>query len=335
MKILVTGAAGFIGSHVAEALLERGDEVVGLDNFNDYYDPARKRDNAALLARHERFRMAERDLRDREGVRALVLDERPDAVAHIAGMAGVRNSVENPDLYVQVNVNGSQNLMDAVRESGGARSFVFAGTSSSYADTDVIPFVETDACDRPLQPYAASKRATEILGHAYHYLYDLPFTSVRFFTVYGPRGRPDMMPFKLADSIARGRRVPLYEGESRRDWTYVSDIADGVVRALDRPLGYAILNLGRGEPVSLTEFIAEMERVAGRRANLYPAPRPSADMETTFADITLAREKLGYEPRVAVAEGVRRFWDWYLASELGGEMPLREAGEPAPEPAGA
>lgn len=315
MKVLVTGAAGFIGSHLAERLLARGDEVVGLDDFNDYYDPARKRRNAVVTEQHERGRMVRLDLRDRAGVLALLDEERPQAIAHLAGMAGVRTSVEKPDLYIEVNVNGTQNLLDAARVVGGVENVVFASTSSVYAETDIVPFQESDPCDRPLQPYAASKRAVEILAHAYHRLYGLSFTAVRFFTVYGPRGRPDMMPFLLADSIAKGRRIPLYEGDASRDWTFVSDTVDGVVRALDRPLGYEILNLGRGEPVRLAEFIEEMERVAGRPANLYPAPRPQADMLETYADIDRAQELLGYAPTVSVREGVRRFWEWYVENE--------------------
>ena len=312
MKILVTGAAGFIGSHLAEKLVQRGDnQVVGLDNFDDYYDPARKRANEARLNRHPNFRMVEADIRDRQGMFALFARERFDAVAHLAALAGVRNAVAKPELYVEVDYNGTQHLMDAAR-ANKVGNFVFASTSSVYGDTKQFPFVETDPCDRPLQPYAAAKRAAEILGYSYHHLFGLNFTAIRFFTVYGPNGRPDMMAYKLADSIKEGREIPLYNnGEMYRDWTYVGDITDGVLAALERPLGYEIINLGRGEPVLLRHFVELMESLAGEKANLVPTPKLAADVVRTYADIGKARRLLGYEPRVSVEEGVRRFWEWH------------------------
>jgi len=311
MKILVTGAAGFIGSHLAEKLLERGDEVVGLDNFNDYYDPAKKRANERRLNAYPTFKMVEGDVRDRQGLFDLFAREQFAAVAHLAALAGVRNAVRYPEKYVEVDYNGTQHLMDAARaEEVG--NFVFASTSSVYGATQQIPFVETDPCDRPLQPYAAAKRAAEILGFSYHYLFGLNFTAIRFFTVYGPNGRPDMMAYKLADSITKGREVPLYNGgQMYRDWTYVGDITDGVVAALDRPLGYEIVNLGRGEPVLLNDFVRMMESLAGKKANLVDRPKPAADVERTYAEIGKAKALLDYDPQVSVDEGVRRFWEWY------------------------
>jgi UDP-glucuronate 4-epimerase len=209
--------------------------------------------------------------------------------------------------------------MDAARASE-VGNFVFASTSSVYGATEAIPFRETDPCDMPLQPYAAAKRAAEILGYSYHYLFDLNFTAIRFFTVYGPAGRPDMMAYKLADSISKGREIPLYNrGEMYRDWTYVDDITDGVVAALDKPLGYEIINLGRGEPVLLKEFVELIESLAGGSARLRHEPKPAADVVRTYADIGKARRLLGYDPQVSVAEGVGRFWEWYRQVELGGE----------------
>ena len=311
MKILVTGAAGFIGSHLAEKLLERGDEVVGLDNFNDYYDPAKKRANERRLNGYPAFTMVEGDVRDRQGMFDLFAREQFSAVAHLAALAGVRNAVKYPEQYVEVDYNGTQHLMDAARAED-VGNFVFASTSSVYGATERIPFVETDPCDRPLQPYAAAKRAAEILGYSYHYLFGLNFTAIRFFTVYGPNGRPDMMAYKLADSITKGREVPLYNGgQMYRDWTYVGDITDGIVAALDRPLGYEIINLGRGEPVLLNDFVEMMEALAGAKANLVDTPKPAADVERTYADIGKARALLAYDPQVSVDEGVRRFWEWY------------------------
>jgi UDP-glucuronate 4-epimerase len=311
MKVLVTGAAGFIGSRLAEKLLERGDQVVGLDNFNDYYDPARKRANERRLNGYGGFRMVEADIRDRQRMLALFTGERFDAVAHLAAMAGVRNAIEFPELYVEVDLNGSQHLMDGARFNG-VGNFVFASTSSVYGKTEQIPFVESDPCDRPLQPYAAAKRAAEILGYSYHHLFGLNFTAIRFFTVYGPNGRPDMMAYLIADSVTKGRQIPLYDGgQMYRDWTFVDDICNGVIAALDRPLGYEIINLGRGEPVLLKEFLSLFEGLAGRKANVVDKPRLAADVPYTYADIGKARRLLDYRPQVSVADGVRAFWEWY------------------------
>ncbi|NLF65424.1 MAG: NAD-dependent epimerase/dehydratase family protein [Chloroflexi bacterium] len=311
MKVLVTGAAGFIGSHLAEKLSQRGDEVVGLDNFNDYYDPRRKRANQRRLERYPNFCMVEADIRDRQGMFDLFAREQFDAVAHLAAMAGVRNAVAHPDLYVEVDYIGTQHLMDAAR-AAGVGNFVFASTSSVYGDTKQIPFVESDSCDRPLQPYAAAKRAAEILGYTYHHLFGLNFTAVRFFTVYGPNGRPDMMAYLVADSITKGVEIPLYEGgEMYRDWTFVDDITNGVVAAVDRPLGYEVINLGRGELVRLGDFVSIMESLAGRKARLRPAPKLAADVLRTYADIGKARALLDYNPQISVEEGVTRFWEWY------------------------
>ena len=312
MTILVTGAAGFIGSHLAERLLRRGDEVIGLDNFNDYYDPTRKRANERRLCAYPNFRMVEADVRDRERMFTLLAENKFSAVAHLAAMAGVRNAIEQPDLYVNVNLNGTQNVLDAARAAGGVGNFVLASTSSVYGNTEQVPFIETDSCDRPLQPYAAAKRAAEILGYSYHHLFGQNFTILRFFTVYGPNGRPDMMAYLLADSITKGKRIPLYDGgQMYRDWTYVDDTVSGIVAALDRPLGYEIINLGRGEPVLLADFVAIMEQLSGRQANVVPAPRLAADFVRNEADISKARRLLEYDPQVSVAEGVRRFWEWY------------------------
>ena len=311
MKVLVTGAAGFIGSHLAEKLAQRGDMVVGLDNFNDYYDPSRKRTNERRLQTYPNFKMIEADIRHREEMLAIFAAERFEAVAHLAALAGVRNAVLYPDLYVAVDYNGSQHLMDGARLNG-VGNFVFASTSSVYGDTRQIPFVETDSCDRPLQPYAAAKRATEILGYTYHYLYGLNFTAIRFFTVYGPYGRPDMMAYLVADSITKGQPIPLYNGGNMyRDWTFVEDITDGVVAAIDRPVGYEVINLGRGEPVLLKDFVEFIETLAGKKANLVDTPKIAADVVRTYADIGKARQLLGYQPKVSVQEGVQRFWQWY------------------------
>jgi len=313
LKVLVSGAAGFIGSNLAEKLAKRGDEIVGLDNFNDYYDPRKKRANEARLIAYPNFRMIEADIRDRQVMLDFFEEESFDAVAHLAAMAGVRNAVLYPELYVEVDLNGSQNLMDAARMTN-VQNFVFASTSSVYGNTKQIPFVETDPCDRPLQPYAAAKRAAEILGYTYHHLYGLNFTAIRFFTVYGPNGRPDMMAYLVAESVTKGIQIPLYDGgQMYRDWTYVDDITDGVVAALERPLGYDIINLGRGEPTLLKDFVEMIESLAGEKANVLHKPKLAADFVRNEADISKARRLLNYDPQVSVAEGVRKFWEWYIS----------------------
>jgi len=313
--ILVTGAAGFIGSHVAHLLLDRGDRVVGLDNLNDYYDPARKRANVeevrAGAPDPSAYTFVHGDLRDRPLLDRIFREHRFDAVVNLAAMAGVRISVEDPWLYLDVNLTGTLNLLDATVRHGNP-NFVLASTSSAYGATERVPFVESDSADRPLAPYPASKRAAELIGHSYHHLQHVDFTALRFFTVYGPRGRPDMMAYKVLDSIFLGRQLPLYNGgQMHRDWTFVTDIVSGVVAAADRRLGYEVINLGRGEPTLLRDFVTWIEELAGARANLVDEPMMDADVKYTYADITKAQRLLGYDPKVGVREGVERFWGWY------------------------
>ena len=330
--ILVTGAAGFIGSHTVEALATRGDRVVGLDNLNDYYDPARKRanlDEVRQMLRQrgsgETFTFIQGDIRNRQTVEKIFSSHEIDGIIHLAAMAGVRVSIENPHLYCDVNINGTLHLLDAAvgrigRQVGRSSlpTFVFASTSSVYGNTQEIPFKENDPCDRPLAPYAASKKAGELLGYSYHHLYGLPFTAVRFFTVYGPRGRPDMMAYKVLDNIFFGREVPLYNsGNMHRDWTFVSDIVQGVVSAVGRPFGYEVMNLGRGDPLSLAEFIQVIEKCVGQKANVVPTRMPEADIVSTCADVSKARELLNYRPQCSVGEGISRFWSWYQKHVLG------------------
>jgi len=311
MNILVTGAAGFIGSHVAEALLARGDTVAGLDNFNDYYDPARKRANAALLAAAPRFTLHEVDIRDAETMERICAEGRFDAIVHLAAMANPRYSVECAPLYVDVNVRGTVNLLEGARKAG-IPHFVFASTSSVYGRTDRLPFREDDPLGRPLTPYPATKIAGEVMGYAYHNMFGLSFTAVRFFSVYGPRGRPDMMPYHITDCIVHDREFALYEaGEMYRDWTYVADIVAGIVAVVDRRPGYEVINLGHGEPVRMRDFVELVEELVGRKARMTTPPAPASEPPITYADVSKARTLLGYEPTTPVTEGMRRFWEWY------------------------
>jgi UDP-glucuronate 4-epimerase len=322
MRVLLTGAAGFIGSHTAAHLLARGDHVVGLDNLNDYYPPERKRRNleevAASNASTGRFDFVEGDIRDRATLKELFERHDFEAVINLAAMAGVRVSVEDPWLYYDVNLIGTLNLLEAVREQKKRANFVLASTSSAYGRTTLLPFVETDNADRPLAPYPASKRSAEMLGFTYHHLHGLDFTALRFFTVYGPRGRPDMMAYKVLDSAFGGGEVPYFNaGQMHRDWTFVSDIVAGIVRAADRRLGYEVINLGRGEPVLLADFVAVLEKLAGRKPRLVPQPMSDADVGYTYADISKARSLLGYEPEVSAEQGIQTFFDWYMRSVRG------------------
>jgi UDP-glucuronate 4-epimerase len=319
--ILVTGAAGFIGSHVAETLAKRGDRVVGLDNFDAYYEPSLKRRNVdevkSALPRSASFDLVEGDIRDGVLVGQLFEREPFDTVVHLAALAGVRASIGHATKYLDVNLNGTVALLDAcvardTAAAGRAPQFVFASTSSVYGNTDKLPFVEDDSCDRPLAPYPASKRSAELLGFSYHNLHGVGFTGLRFFTVYGPRNRPDMMASMLLESVVHGREVTLYEGgQLKRDWTFVEDIVQGIVAAVDRPLGYELVNLGRGEPIWVSEFVQVVQELTGRKAVLQDGAMPAADVKQTFASIEKARRLLGYAPKTSVREGVARLWDWY------------------------
>ena len=311
----MTGAAGLVGSHLCEQLIGEGHRVVGVDNFNDYYDPAQKRSNVVGLIESDRFTLSEADIQDADAMLALCEAHRPNAIAHLAAMANVRYSIGRAPLYTSVNIVGSINLLEAARRCD-IRRFVFASTSSAYGNTQTIPFSESDNADRPLAPYPASKRALEILGYTYHNLHGIDFTALRFFSVYGPRARPDMMPYMVTDRIARGQTIQLFDaGELWRDWTYVADIAAGTRLALDppSPLGYAILNLGRGEPVRMADFVATLEALLGREAILETPPAPASEPKRTHADISAARAALGYDPKTSIDEGLSNLVAWYRA----------------------
>ncbi len=311
MSILITGGAGFIGSRLAEVLLARGATVVALDNFNDYYDPAIKRANAARLAAYDSFTLVEGDIRDAATVDALYAAHDVRRVAHLAAMAGVRESVKQPGLYIAVNYNGTFNLLEAARRHD-VEVFVQASTSSVYGKTQQLPFVETDTADRPLAAYPASKRAAELLGHTYTHLHGLNVTALRFFNVYGPAGRPDMMPMRVMHALLDGTVIPIFNGgDIHRDWTYIDDTVNGVIAALERPLGYEVINLGVGAPISLNEFIDTLEELSGRTLNRQDVPTPPSDPPITYCDNSKARRLLDFDPQTTVHEGLAKTWAWF------------------------
>jgi UDP-glucuronate 4-epimerase len=313
MEILVTGGAGFIGSHTVEALLARGERVIALDNFNTYYDPARKHRNVAPFMGNPNFRLVHADLRDRVTIEHLFTTEPIRRIIHLAAMAGPRPSVENPSLYEDVNVKGTLNLLEiAVKQ--GVQHFVLASSSSVYGADAQVPYREEARTDRPLSPYAATKKMAEVLLYTFHYLYGLPSTVLRFFTVYGPKGRPDMAVYLFTDWITRDEPVRLYgDGTQGRDYTYVSDTVAGVVAALDHPSGYQIYNLGNSHPQTNAHLIELIEAELGKKATIMKRDYPSSDPQLTWADVTRARKDLGYDPQVPLEEGVRRFVEWYKA----------------------
>ena len=319
MTVLLTGAAGFIGYHVAEALLARGERVIGIDNLNAYYDVRLKQARLDLLARHSGFGFRQMDVADREAVFALFREQRDmRRIVHLAAQAGVRYSMTDPYAYVQSNVMGHLVMMEAARQQEGLEHLVYASSSSVYGANTKLPFAETDPVDAPVSLYAATKRADELMSHAYTHLFGLPQTGLRFFTVYGPWGRPDMAYYSFALAIARGEPVTVYdEGRLRRDFTYVDDIVAGILGCLDRPppAGGAarVLNIGNHRAEEVRTLIALLEAELGRKALIRHAPRPAADVEATFADVDAIAALTGYAPATPLAVGIPRFVAWFRA----------------------
>ena len=329
MKILVTGAAGFIGFHTARHLLDRGDEVVGLDNLNDYYDVNLKYARLARLEERQGFRFVRLDLADRDGMPAVFRHERFDRVIHLAAQAGVRYSIEDPHAYVDSNLVGFVNVLEGCRHSGVGH-LVYASTSSVYGANTRMPFSEHDVADHQLALYGATKRANELMAHSYSHLFGLPTTGLRFFTVYGPWGRPDMALFKFTRNMLEGRPIEVFNyGRHKRDFTYVEDIVEGVVRACDRPAEgnpawdsdapdpatsaapFRIYNIGNNRPVELTRYIEVLERCLGLEARKELLPLQPGDVPDTYADASELVRNVGYQPDTPVEEGVQRFVDWY------------------------
>ena len=329
MKVLVTGAAGFIGMHVCERLLARGDDVVGVDNLNDYYDVALKEARLARLTPDPRFRFFRLDIADREGIAALFAAERPQRVINLAAQAGVRYSLENPHSYVDSNVVGFVNILEGCRHNG-VEHFVYASSSSIYGGNERMPYSEHDNVDHPVSLYAATKKANELMAHTYSHLFKLPTTGLRFFTVYGPWGRPDMAYFLFTKAILAGRPIDVFNhGKMRRDFTYIDDITEGVIRVLDRTpqadpgfdrqtpdpaaswAPYRVFNIGNNQPVDLMVFITALEQALGKTATKNFLPMQDGDVPATYADTTEIVREVGFSAGTPVDEGIRRFVEWY------------------------
>jgi UDP-glucuronate 4-epimerase len=329
MRILVTGTAGFIGAALAQRLLARGDAVYGIDNHNDYYDPALKEARLARFAEHPNYIHQRADLADATAVDHAFATFKPQRVVNLAAQAGVRYSIQNPRAYVQSNLVGFVNILEACRH-GDIEHLVYASSSSVYGANRKLPFAVEDAVDHPVSLYAASKKANELMAHAYSHLYDLPTTGLRFFTVYGPWGRPDMAPILFADRISRGEPIDVFnQGNHSRDFTYIDDIVEGVIRTLDRPAApdpaydanvpnpgtsnapYRVYNLGNDQPVQLLRFIELLEQNLGRSVEKHLLPMQPGDVPDTWADVSALRRDVGYAPGTSIETGVARFAEWY------------------------
>ncbi|HZW32266.1 MAG TPA: GDP-mannose 4,6-dehydratase [Isosphaeraceae bacterium] len=315
MRTIVTGGAGFIGSHLVDRLLADGAEVIVVDNFDPFYSRAIKEANLAGALRHPRCRLVELDIRDGPGVAALVDRVRPDVIVHLAARAGVRPSIADPALYAEVNVLGTVRWLEAACRLEPRPRFVYASSSSVYGDRPDAPFRETDPVDLPISPYAATKKACELLAFTFHHLHGLPVTGLRFFTAYGPRNRPDLAIAQFTGLIDRGEPVPVFgDGTTRRDYTFIADLVDGIIRAIERCTGHHLYNLGNSDPVELRRLVAAIGQALGKTPVLRHLPEQPGDVRQTYADITRAAAELGYAPKTAIAEGLAQYIAWYRAS---------------------
>ena len=310
-RILVTGSAGFIGFHLAKKLLEKGVDVVGVDNLNDYYDPKLKTDRNKILKSHENYIFLKDDLADKKFITQLFKKFKFDQVCHLAAQAGVRYSIENPAVYIQSNIVGFANLIEATKNAG-IRNFVYASSSSVYGNSAKAKFSVKDRTDEPISLYAATKKADELIAYTYNHLFGLNCTGLRFFTVYGPWGRPDMAPFKFTGRIIAGKEIEVYNfGKMKRDFTYIDDIVSGIIAALKRPKGFRVYNLGNNRPVTLSRFIKAIEAACGQKAKIKYLPLQPGDVLKTAADISESKKDLRFSPKIDIEEGMKKFVSWY------------------------
>jgi UDP-glucuronate 4-epimerase len=315
MTTIVTGGAGFIGSHLVDRLLADGAAVIVVDNFDPFYDRARKEANLAEALRNPRCHLVELDIRDAPGVDALVSQSRPEVIIHLAARAGVRPSIADPRLYTEVNVLGTLNWLEAASRLEPRPRFVYASSSSVYGDRTNPPFRESDAVDLPVSPYAATKKACELLAYTHHHLHRLPVTGLRFFTAYGPRNRPDLAIAKFTRLIDRSEPVPMFgDGSTRRDYTYVEDIVEGIVRSIERCTAHHLYNLGHSEPIALRDMIEAIAAALGKPAIIQALPEQPGDVRQTCADLTRATRELGYAPSTSFREGLDRYIAWYRSA---------------------
>ncbi len=310
MKILVTGGAGFIGSHLVDHLLQQNHNLALIDNFDDFYSPEEKRANINQSVQNNKVKLFEDDIRDYTFLEQAFSLFKPEVVIHLAAKAGVRPSIENPLLYEEVNIKGTLNILEMCRQFGVAR-LIFASSSSVYGNSTRIPFSESDPVDRPISPYAATKKAGELLCYTYHQLYQLPVVCLRFFTVYGPRQRPDLAIRKFMELIEAGQEIPVYgDGSMSRDFTYIDDIIAGVVASITKNVAYEIINLGNASPISVLELIAEIEKVLAKQAVIKHLPEQLGDVKQTFADTTKAERLLGFSPHTPISQGLSEMVRW-------------------------
>jgi UDP-glucuronate 4-epimerase len=309
--VLVTGGAGFIGSHVCETLLSKENKVICVDNFNDYYDPKTKEKNISGFKDNPNFILYRQDITDYEGLKEVFKLNNVDKIVHLAARAGVRASFENPGLYWGVNVDGTRNMLEFATEFK-IKNFIFGSSSSVYGTNKKIPFSEDDHIENIISPYANTKKKAEELCNEFHDNFDLNVTCLRFFTVYGPRGRPDMAPYKFTELILGGGPIDMYgDGTSKRDYTYVKDIVDGILLSLDKNLGFEIINLGNSNTVELRKFISVIEGAIGNKVKINQLLMQEGDVPLTYADISKAKRLFGYDPKIKIEEGIRLFVEWY------------------------
>ncbi len=314
MDILITGGAGFIGFHVAKVLLERGDKVTIIDNFNDYYDVRLKEARIKELNNHENLEVIRADISDYSAIDNIFKNHNFNKICHLAAQAGVRYSLENPLSYEKSNILGTMVMLEMAKKHK-IKDFVFASSSSVYGNNKKTPFSEDDNVDHPVSLYAATKKSNELMAYTYHYLYNINCTGLRFFTVYGPWGRPDMALFKFVKKIIKDDPIDIYNNEKMvRDFTYISDITDGIIAAIDNPFPYEIINLGNGHPIELSYFIECIENALNKKAKKNMLPMQSGDVKITHADISKAEKLLNYKPKVSIEQGIKRFVEWYKKS---------------------